>query len=317
MIDLTGGIMYYYNIAGTVLESSFNLSCEPADAEVVLESTEELPPPGADQRSGSIVHRNLSNRGWFFHSRTDLSTGLYVNNDYTRLRLLGAKEGAIPGISERFIRIAMECRLARKGYVSLHAAAVEIEGNAYAFSGPSGIGKSTRANSWIEALDSNLINGDRPLINVIDLELYGVPWDGKEKCYRNVHYPLETICEVRRSDSVYIRSMSFQQKRKLLLRQCFIAMWDTETAIIQMANISKLAANAKIVRAFCGPTTEDAQALYNALKEHQYFKEEQDMKAVNGFVLRNVVDEYILMPKGDNIGKFNGTILMNEVSAFV
>ena len=41
------------------------------------------------------------------------------------------------------------------------------------------------------------------------------------------------------------------------------------------------------------------------------------MKAKQGFVLRNVADEYILMPTGGNIGKFNGTILLNEVSAFV
>ena len=41
------------------------------------------------------------------------------------------------------------------------------------------------------------------------------------------------------------------------------------------------------------------------------------MKAKPGFVLRNIVDEYILMPTGDNIGKFNGTVLLNPVSAFV
>ncbi|MBR4812564.1 MAG: PqqD family protein [Lachnospiraceae bacterium] len=41
------------------------------------------------------------------------------------------------------------------------------------------------------------------------------------------------------------------------------------------------------------------------------------MKAKEGFVLRHVVDEYILMPTGDNISKFNGTVLLNEVAAFV
>ena len=41
------------------------------------------------------------------------------------------------------------------------------------------------------------------------------------------------------------------------------------------------------------------------------------MKAKQGFVLRNVVDEHILMPTGDMIGKFNGTVLLNDVSAFV
>ena len=41
------------------------------------------------------------------------------------------------------------------------------------------------------------------------------------------------------------------------------------------------------------------------------------MKAKSGFVLRNIVGEKILMPTGDNIGKFKGTVLLNDVSAFV
>ena len=94
-------------------------------------------------------------------------------------------------------------------------------------------------------------------------------------------------------------------------------MWDSETAALQIRNISLLAKNEEIIRIFSGPTTEDVRALYYALQNHQYLKEEPDMKAKSGFVLRNVVDEYILMPTDDNIGKFNGTVLLNEVSAFV
>lgn len=41
------------------------------------------------------------------------------------------------------------------------------------------------------------------------------------------------------------------------------------------------------------------------------------MKAKSGFVLRDVVGEKILMPVGENITKFNGTVLLNTVSAFV
>jgi len=41
------------------------------------------------------------------------------------------------------------------------------------------------------------------------------------------------------------------------------------------------------------------------------------MKACEGFILRNLVGEYVLMPVDENIGKFRGTVLMNEVSAFV
>ena len=101
------------------------------------------------------------------------------------------------------------------------------------------------------------------------------------------------------------------------MRQCFLPMWDTDTAAVEMINISRLAAGAEIIRIFCGPEKEDARALYGALQEHHYLKEEPDMKAKPGFILRNVVDEYILMPTGENIGLFNGTVLLNEVSALV
>lgn len=41
------------------------------------------------------------------------------------------------------------------------------------------------------------------------------------------------------------------------------------------------------------------------------------MQACNGFVLRNIADEWLLMPTGDNIRQFGGTVLLNEVSAFI
>lgn len=314
--------MFYYQIADVKIRSCFSLdsfdsfACDACETDVTIEKTNELPPEGTDHKSGTIIHRKVPG-GWFFHRMGTDRTGLYISEDYKELNLLGNKGTTIKGMEEWYVRIALECMLTRRGFVSLHSAAVEVQGAAYAFTGPSGMGKSTRANAWIEAIDGALINGDRPLIDARKLKLYGVPWDGKEKCFRNVCYPLKAVCEIRRSDSVYVRKMSYSQRRKILMRQCFIPMWDTETAAIQMANISRIAAGAEIVRAFCGPTAEDARALYSALQEHQYIKEESDMKAKSGFVLRNVVDEFILMPTGDNIGKFNGTVLLNEVSAFV
>ena len=317
--------MYYYRIAELTMESDRELSsyrvfaCEPAKADVTVNVTDELPPPGPERVSGMMAHRKLAD-GWFFHPVSTEERGLYISEDYSRLRRLGAEGPKVMGIvdeSEWYIRIAMECMLARKGYLSLHAAAVEVSGEACLFSGPSGVGKSTRAAAWCQAFGAKLINGDRPLIDTGKMEVYGVPWDGKEQCFRNVHYPLKAICEVRRSGSAYIRAMDFAQRRKLLIRQCFMPMWDTETAVIQMTNAARLAAGAKIVRIFSGPTEEDARALYSALDNHTYLKGEPDMKAKQGFILRNVVDEHILMPTGDMIGKFNGTVLLNDVSAFV
>ena len=41
------------------------------------------------------------------------------------------------------------------------------------------------------------------------------------------------------------------------------------------------------------------------------------MKTKPGFVLRTIADEYMLMPVNDKITIFNGTILLNNVSAFI
>lgn len=41
------------------------------------------------------------------------------------------------------------------------------------------------------------------------------------------------------------------------------------------------------------------------------------MKAKDGFVMRTIVDEYMIMPTGANICQFDGTVVLNEVSAFL
>ena len=42
-----------------------------------------------------------------------------------------------------------------------------------------------------------------------------------------------------------------------------------------------------------------------------------DMKVKPGFILRQVVGEYMLMPTDDNIGVFKGAVLLNSTSAFI
>ncbi len=290
--------------------------CEPREPDAVLETTGEAPPEGDEIVIGPTVCRSIEG-GWFLHG-SNAGAGLIVSGDYTRMRLIRETEGDVSFAETRYVRLALECLLARRGCVSLHSACVSLDGEAISFTGNSGMGKSTRARAWQNAFQASLISGDRPLIQVNGPEAHGVPWDGKECCFRSVHFPLRIIIEVRRSASVYVRKLSFRQKRLLLMRQCFIPMWDTETAAVQMININRLASRANIVRGFCGPTEEDAKALRRVLNQRESFLEEEpDMKAKGGFILRNVVGEHVLFPVGDNINQFNGTLLMNEVSSFI
>ena len=81
--------------------------------------------------------------------------------------------------------------------ILMHASVVEKNGVAYAFSAPSGTGKSTHTGLWVKAFDdARIINGDKPLLRLIDdtLYVYGTPWCGKEGININTKSPLKSIC---------------------------------------------------------------------------------------------------------------------------
>ena len=273
-----GSAGMYYRIADVTLLSALDLpsyaafSCAPEKPDVTLTLTDEAVPAGKEIISGDIVHRVLPD-GWFCHERENDSEGLFISAGYSSLRYKGRNDAGGALSAEKYVRVALECLLIRKGCVSIHAAAVALDGAAYAFTGPSGIGKSTRARLWIDTLGAKLISGDRPLIKLQTMEVLGVPWDGKEQCFSNVRVPLNTICEVCRRSRFLVKQLPPSLSRKLLVRQCFIPMWDTDTAVIQMRNITELSEKAEILRVFGGKAPEDALALHEAIRKKSYLKE--------------------------------------------
>ena len=215
----------------------------------------------------------------------------------------------------------MECRFAHAGVVSFHAACVEYAGEALCFTGDSGMGKSTRAQAWVDALSAEFISGDRPAIR---LErdgnvACGVPWDGKEQIFRNVERPLKAILEVRRAPFTRLRRLSSKQACGVAVKQAFIPMWDPDAAALAVANVHRLCRTTPVYRLFCGPDVDSARAVHRILFEHPEEIQEElpDMKIKPGFTLRNVVDEFMVMPTGENIKNFGGTVILNEVSAFI
>lgn len=269
-------------------------------------------------------------------SKTADGTWLYCGNDgnaipcvtatpdYQQIHAYTAAltEAETEGIPVRFLlRTAFECRFCYEGIVSLHAACVEVGDFAVAFTGPSGMGKSTRAAAWVNALGAKLISGDRPAVRIEKngSTACGVPWDGKEQIFRDVEMPLLCILEVRRSSANYLRKLSTEQARKLIMQQSFMPMWDTDAAFMAMTNGMALIRKTPVYRVFCGPDEDAARVIYDILVNHpEWIREEaKDMKRKEGFVLRNVMDEFIVMPTGSNIAKFEGAVVLNEVSAFI
>lgn len=263
-----------------------------------------------------------SNCSWIYKLTHFTSPPVVIaNNNYSNIILYCEDKHFYSQGSRFLLRTAFECRFCYEGIVSLHAACVEKDGFAVAFTGESGLGKSTRARAWVEALGAEWISGDRPAVR-LEKEgstACGVPWDGKEQIFRDVERPLKAIMEVRRSDCNYVRRLSGEQARTLLMQQSFVPMWDTDAAVMAMANVRALTKKTPVYRVFCGPDGDSAREIYDILFNHpeKIREEAEQMKIKDGFVLRNVVDEFIVMPTGENIAKFDGAVVLNEVSAFV
>ncbi|MBQ9080254.1 MAG: hypothetical protein IJY27_04195 [Clostridia bacterium] len=108
----------------------------------------------------------------------------------------------------------------------LHAAVVECDGAAYAFTARSGTGKSTHVRLWLEKFGdrTRIINGDKPIIRFVNGEarIYGTPWCGKEGYNINTSAPLRALCFIERGETNVIRPFTGKDMIGRLMGQVLI-----------------------------------------------------------------------------------------------
>lgn len=322
-----------YNFYGILLESDQSIPSfeafkakqeEPFSKRVVLTTVTGLFCETAV--SATYEHRGLNVSsladGWLFSLPGDNSCALAASRDYLQLTAYVNPEEIQSYKLLPLLRTALECAAATQGLVSLHASCLKLGENAVCLTASSGTGKSTRAQSWVDANGAELISGDRPVIRTdVSGKVFacGAPWDGKEQIFVNDSAELKAVCDIRRGDFVRARRLSANQARRVLLQQCFIPMWDTAVAAQVMATVSVLSKKITVLRTVCGPDERSARMLKEIVfdREKEIYGVEKDMKAKSGFVLKNIAGESIIMPVGDNIKNFDGAIVLNGVSAFV
>lgn len=220
------------------------------------------------------------------------------------------------------LRITSESFLCSHGGLSVHASCVKYKGKAILFAAPSGTGKSSQAKFWLQSLGAELLSGDRPQLRVMpdEISAYGVPWDGKEQQFTSDFAPVAAIVEVRQAKTNRLRKLSEEQAFRLLLKQTFIPMWDDQVKFSAIRSIREIANRVPFYRLFCSLDEDAVTLLENAVyqkAEDKIGNQEDDMQIKDGFILRNIVDEWIVMPKGTNIKDFEGAIVLNEVSAHI
>lgn len=109
--------------------------------------------------------------------------------------------------------------------ILLHGAVIAVGGEAYLFTAPSGVGKTTHIKQWLANLsEAFVVNGDKPLIKITDMNAIacGTPWCGNEHLGTNTMVPLKAIVILERSEDNSMEEISFLQAYKYLIQETYL-----------------------------------------------------------------------------------------------
>lgn len=150
----------------------------------------------------------------------------------------------------------------------LHSSAVVVDGYAYLFSGPCGMGKSTHTQKHLKAFpDAVIINDDKPALRRIDGRwiVYGTPWCGKDGINANMSAPLAGICFLHRGDRL-LRRPSILEALPQFLNQT-TGRRTAEDAAKLMELLGKLLQEVPVFEFYNHAEEGDEQLTYKAMRD--------------------------------------------------
>ena len=152
----------------------------------------------------------------------------------------------------------------------LHASAVEMEGKAYLFSGPCGMGKSTHTRLWQQVFgeSAQVFNDDKPALRRINDRwyAYGTPWCGKDGINQNKKVPLAGICFLRRGSENTIRRLPPFEATTYIISQTMRKFKDAEKLDLLLSHVDKLVSEIPVYELFNKPEPEAAKLSFETMR---------------------------------------------------
>lgn len=257
---------------------------------------------------------------FFFRAKWHKETVVHVDRDFTTA-IFDRKCNETELINLLFH--VFRYYLIKQGNVCAHGAAIVNHGAGVLFCGLPGAGKSTQANLWNQHTDSWGLNYDKPaiLFEHDNAFVAGTPWSGKENRYINHKVPLHAIVFVNQDSRNYVQRLS-QVEAYALIRSNFMTFPISEEMAEHYDDIIlRLVATVPVYNLYATISEEAVEVVYSKLfPEYDYLQEKGQRKAMricDGFKLRKVADEWIVIPRGAHALSFNGSVLLNDTGAFV
>lgn len=189
-----------------------------------------------------------------------IRTELFHYEDWPRL-----EENSVVYMESGF---QFNSNLLKHSGMMLHSSAVVLDGKAYLFSGPCGMGKSTHTRLWQRSFGAaQVINDDKPALRRIDGKwyAYGTPWCGKDGINQNVKAPLAGICFLQQAPHNRIRRLQpFEASRKIMA-QTIYKFWKAETLDLMLSHLNHLVREIPVFELENRPEPEAAQLSHETM----------------------------------------------------
>ena len=139
----------------------------------------------------------------------------------------------------------------------------------YILVGESGVGKTTHTRLWLSefAGEASILNGDKPLVRIIDGKAYacGTPWKGKEGYGRNEILPVAGIAFLSRGEKNFASEIVPGEAVTRFMSQIYLPKKDKSALVKTMRLADKVIKGVKLVHLECNMEPEAAHVCRAAL----------------------------------------------------
>ncbi len=220
----------------TVSQKLTEFLCQPhreSDCWITVQSVDALPPM-AEQGvwHGLEYYDRDANAMRIFHCHRAGGEAFAVTSIFetgeVEIASLPEYLSYFSGSTGIFNRISMETLLLQHKGVLLHASLIKYAGKAIAFTGPSGVGKSTQADLWKQHYAAEVINGDRAVLRkgFDGWTAYGSPYAGTSGIYKNESAPLTAIIVLEQAKENSLRPLTKAEAFRMIYPELTIHRWD-------------------------------------------------------------------------------------------
>ena len=203
-----------------------------------------------------------------FEGEPDLMIHITMENIENEMGYYTSYTPTPEAASLSFIYRTLAKYIIQKGGFMMHGAVIEYDGYAYAFTAPSGTGKSTHIKNWRRLLGDkiDIVNGDKPLIIRKNGKFYacGTPWAGKEGWQRNVCVPMGGICRVHRGSENTIKKAEPSRTAEIVLSATLVPE-ETELLLMLLDSIDTFSAAIPSFELYCTAERDSAIVSFEAM----------------------------------------------------